>query len=262
MGFFDFLKKKEFEEICTLQEKLEKFKTITDIQNEVDNKKNELELLIQNKTNEILEKEKELNKVISDKEIELNSIIENKKLAINYIRKDFDELKLNYETSFETYTRLRKDVSLYESKLDLIEFGIYEPVYEFNKSEDYRTEQNKIIEKQRQLIKQGKAVICETKWTINGSETKGRVSVNRYVKLVLKAFNGECNSLIAKVKWNNVNQMKLRILNSFETLNKLGKSQEIFIQLEFLKLKMNELFLEYEYQAKKQKEKEELREIR
>ena len=67
MGLFDFLKKKEFEEIRTLQEKLEKFKSITDIQNEVDNKKNELELLIQNKTNEISEKEIELKKLISDK---------------------------------------------------------------------------------------------------------------------------------------------------------------------------------------------------
>ncbi|HEY4628865.1 MAG TPA: hypothetical protein VIH02_06270 [Flavobacterium sp.] len=51
MGLFDFLKKKEFEELRILQEKLEKFKSITDIQNEVDNKKNELELLISQKKN-------------------------------------------------------------------------------------------------------------------------------------------------------------------------------------------------------------------
>ncbi len=79
MGLFDFLKKKEFEEIRTLQEKLEKFKSIIDIQNEVDKKKDELELLIQNKNNEISEKENELNKIISDKEIELNSTIDDKK---------------------------------------------------------------------------------------------------------------------------------------------------------------------------------------
>ena len=108
MGLFDFLKKKEFEEIRTLKEKLEKFKSIINIQDEVDNKKkelellisqkeSELELLIKNKTREISEKEVELNKIISDKEVELNSTIENKKQSINYIQKDFDELNLNYQ---------------------------------------------------------------------------------------------------------------------------------------------------------------------
>nr|WP_315210228.1 hypothetical protein [uncultured Flavobacterium sp.] len=205
MGLFDFLKKKEFEEIRTLQEKLEKFKSITDIQNEVDNKKNELELiisqkkielelLIQNKTNEISDKEKELNKVISDKEIELNSTIDNKKQSINYIQKDFDELNLNYQTSLETYTRLRKDVSLYESKLDLIEFGIYEPVYDFEKSEDYRAEQNRIIEEQKSMIQLETAATCNTNWTIDRSLAKGKASTKKFIKLILRAFNGECNA--------------------------------------------------------------------
>lgn len=272
MGLFDFLKKTEFEEIRTLQEKLEKYKSITDIQNEVDNKKNELELLIsekkielefliQNKTNEISEKEKELNKVILDKEIELNSTIDNKKQSINFVQKDFDELNLNYQTSLETYTRLRKDVSLYESKLDLIEFGIYEPIYDFEKSEDYRTEQNRIIEQQKLMIQSETAATCRTEWTIDGSVTKGRATTKKYIKLVLRAFNGECNSQLAKVKWNNVNQMKERIHKSYETLNKLADGYSVSISYEFLELKLKEITLEYEFQVKRQEEKEEMRAI-
>ncbi len=272
MGLFDFLKKNEFEEIRTLKEKLEKFKSITNIQDEVDNKKkelellisqkeSELELLIKNKTLEISEKEIELNKIISDKEVELNSTIENKKQSINYIQKDFDELNLNYQTALETYTRLRKDVSLYESKLDLIEFGIYEPIYDFEKSEDYRTEQNRIIEEQKLMIQSETAATCRTEWTIDGSVTKGRATTKKYIKLVLRAFNGECNSQIAKVKWNNVNQMKERIRKSYETLNKLGEGYSVSISYEFLELKLKEITLEYEFQVKKQEEKEEMRAI-
>ncbi|TAE62258.1 MAG: DUF4041 domain-containing protein [Flavobacteriia bacterium] len=272
MGLFDFLKKKEFEEIRTLKEKLEKFKSIINIQDEVDNKKkelellisqkeSELELLIKNKTREISEKEVELNKIISDKEVELNSTIENKKQSINYIQKDFDELNLNYQTALETYTRLRKDVSLYESKLDLIEFGIYEPVYDFEKSEDYRTEQNRIIEEQKLMIQSETAATCRTEWTIDGSVTKGRATTKKYIKLVLRAFNGECNSQIAKVKWNNVNQMKERIRKSYETLNKLGDGYSVNISYEFLELKLKEITLEYEFQVKRQEEKEEMRAI-
>lgn len=272
MGLFDFLKKKEFDEIRTLKEKLEKFRSITNIQDEVDNKKkelellisqkeSELELLIKNKTLEISEKEIELNKIISDKEVELNSTIENKKQSINYIQKDFDELNLKYQTALETYTRLRKDVSLYESKLDLIEFGIYEPIYDFEKSEDYRAEQNRIIEEQKLMIQSETAATCRTEWTIDGSVTKGRATTKKYIKLVLRAFNGECNSQIAKVKWNNVNQMKERIRKSYETLNKLGDGYSVSISYEFLELKLKEITLEYEFQVKRQEEKEEMRAI-
>lgn len=232
MGLFDFLKKKEFEKIKNLQRELEKFKSIIDIQNEVDNKKNELELLIQNKNVEILEKEKE-----------------------------FNELNLNYQTALETYTRLRKDVSLYESKLDLIEFGIYEPFYDFEKSEDYRAEQTRIIERQKSMIQLETAATCSTNWTIDGSLAKGKASTKKFIKLILRAFNGECNAQIGKVKWNNINQMKERIHKSYETLNKLGEGSAVRISNEYLELKIKEITLEYEFQAKRQEEKEEMRAI-
>jgi hypothetical protein len=232
MGLFDFLKKKEFEKILNLEKELEKFKSIIDIQNEVDNKKTELELLIQNKNKEILKKVKE-----------------------------FDELKLNYQTALETYTRLRKDVSLYESKLDLIEFGIYEPFYDFEKSEHYRAEQTRIIERQKLMIQLETAAICSTNWTIDGSLAKGKASTKKFIKLILRAFNGECNAQIGKVKWNNINQMKERIHKSYETLNKLGEGSAVRISHEYLELKIKEITLEYEFQVKRQEEKEEMRAI-
>jgi hypothetical protein len=109
------------------------------------------------------------------------------------------------------------------------------------------------------MINSDKAAICTINWTQDGSEAKGKASTNRYIKLTLRAFNGECESLIAKVKWNNVNQIKERIKKSFETINKIGESRAVSIQTEYMDLKIKELVLEYEYQLKKQKEKEELR---
>ncbi|MEI9909015.1 MAG: DUF4041 domain-containing protein [Bacteroidota bacterium] len=35
-------------------------------------------------------------------------------------------------------------------------------------------------------------------------------------------LNGECDAIIAKVKWNNVVKMEQRIRNAFESVNKLG----------------------------------------
>lgn len=243
MGLFDFLKKKEFALIEELNAKLTRYKSINDIEEETDKKKNELNKIIENKENE-------LNEIISSKTDEIKTI-DNKKVTLNS----------DYTSSLDLYTKLRKEISLYESKLDLIEFGIYEPVYDFEKSDDYRIEQNKIIEKQKELVRLEKAARCTVDWTIDGSVTKGRANTKKFIKLVLRAFNGECNSFIAKVKWNNVNQMKERINKSFEAINKLGENSAVFIEKEYLDLKIKELLLEYEFQAKKQEEKEELRAI-
>lgn len=232
MGLFDFLKRKELKEISDLKNQLLKFQPIIDIDSEIKKRITDSDQIIEQKKNEILSLEIEFQKINND-----------------------------YKQSLETYNKLRKEISLYESKLDLIEFGVYEPIYDFEKSDDFRNEQNKIIELQKKLISEEKAAICRTNWTIDGSEAKGRASTKRYIKLTLRAFNGECDSLIAKVKWNNVNQMKERIYKSFETINKLGESQTVYIQKEYLDLKIKELILEYEYQQKRQNEKEEFRRI-
>lgn len=230
MGLFDFLKKKEFEEIKQLKSQLDRYKPIADIEAETEYQKNSLEHLKTAKLSEV--------KTVED---------------------NFTKLKSDYQIALKTYTKIRKEISLFENKLDLIEFGVYEPIYEFEKSDEYRAEQNKIIELQKQMISSETAAICRTNWTIDGSEAKGKASIKRYIKLTLRAFNGECESLIAKVKWNNVNQMQERIKKSFETINKIGESQTVTIQSAYLELKIKELTLEYEYQLKRQKEKEALR---
>jgi hypothetical protein len=243
MGLFDFLKRKELDEIILLKAQLEKYKPISNLERE------------------IADKETELKNLIISKATELNSTIENKTKTIQNIQDDLDKLNIDYQTALETYTRLRKDVNLFESKLDLIEFGIYEPVYDFEKSEEYRAEQNRIIDQQKTMIQLETAAICNTRWTIDGSESKGRASTKRFIKLVLRAFNGECNALISKVKWNNINQIKERIQKSYETLNKLGESSAVHLSYEYLDLKLKEITLEYEYQVKRQDEKEAMRAI-
>ncbi|WP_226065517.1 DUF4041 domain-containing protein [Kaistella polysaccharea] len=243
MGLFDFLKRKELNEIKLLKTQLEKYKPISNIEQEIVNKEIEIQSLIFEKTKE------------------LNTTIENKTEVLQKLQSDFEKLDITYQASLETYTRLRKDVSLFESKIDLIEFGIYEPIYDFEKSEEYRAEQKSIIEQQKSMIQLDTAAICNTRWTIDGSEAKGRASTKKFTKLILRAFNGECNALISKVKWNNINQIKERIKKSYETLNKLGESSTVYLSNEYLELKLQEIILEYEFQVKRQDEKEAMRAI-
>ncbi|MBX2976806.1 MAG: DUF4041 domain-containing protein [Ignavibacteriaceae bacterium] len=232
MGLFDFLKKKELEEIKQLKLQLERYNPISDVEQEAELQKKALEQIISSKNNEI-----------------------------KNIESKFNDLNSTYQAALETYKNLRKEVSVFESKLDLIEFGIYEPVYDFEKSDDYRAEQNKIIQLQKEMISSDTAAICNTNWAVEGSESKGRAVVKVYKKLMLRAFNGECDVLISKVKWNNVNQLKERMHKLFDAINKLGQGFQVFLNSQYLDLKRKELILEYEYQSKRQQEKEEMRAI-
>jgi hypothetical protein len=232
MGLFDFLKKKELKEIKQLKSQLERYKAITDIEVEVENQKKSLEQIIGSKNTEI-----------------------------KNIETEFNTLNSNYQSALEIYKNLRKKISIFESKLDLIEFGIYEPVYDFEKSDDYREEQNKIIQIQKEMISNDTAAICNANWKVEGSEAKGRAVIKVYKKLMLRAFNGECDVLISKVKWNNVNQMKERMQKLFDAINKLGEGFQVYLNNQYLDLKRKELILEYEYQSKRQQEKEEMRAI-
>ena len=97
---------------------------------------------------------------------------------------------------------------------------------------------------------------------MGGSKAKGSQMVNRQSRLMLRAFNGECDSIILKVKYNNVGKIEDRIESAYNAINKLGESQQCRINQRYLNLKMDELHLVHEYQEKLEAEKEEQRQIR
>lgn len=91
---------------------------------------------------------------------------------------------------------------------------------------------------------------------------KVKKMTNRNIKILLRCFNNECDYLISKVKYNNISSIEDRIDKSFNLLNELNEVNSIEITLEYYDLKIEELYLCYEYEEKKYDEKEEAREIR
>jgi hypothetical protein len=85
---------------------------------------------------------------------------------------------------------------------------------------------------------------------------------NNFLKLVLRAFNGECDAAVMKVKYNNIQTMENRINKCYEDLNKLSQTTNCEITSQFLDLKLRELWLTHEYQEMKFEEQEEQRIIR
>lgn len=171
-------------------------------------------------------------------------------------------LQHEYIKKKNIFDRLESEVQLLEGELETMEFGIYKPYFVFEASEKYKEMINTIREKQKTMVKNSSACSCSTEWTVSGSKSEGRKMTNKNIKLMLRAFNGECDALISKVSWNNINSIEARIDKAFEVLNKLGQSNQISLSPDYLKLKLEELHAAYEFQVKKQEEKEEQRAIR
>lgn len=161
------------------------------------------------------------------------------------------------------------EISSLESKLRSLEeqdfledFGFYESKYDFQEADDYKHRLNQIRAKQKKMIKGKKAAVCHTEWKVGGSVKEGQRMTNDFLKLVLRAFNGECDTAIMKVKYNNIETMENRIRKVYRDLNKLSKTTQCEITRDFFRLKLEELWLTHEYQEKRYQEKEEQRLIR
>src|SRR5207302_4630897 len=134
--------------------------------------------------------------------------------------------------------------------------------YDFAESAQYQERLEQIRGQQAQMIKGKTAAVCPIEWTVNGSKVEGRKSTNQTLKLMLRAFNGESDAAVAKVKYNNVEVMETRIRKSHELINGLAQVNQCHIAESYLDLRLQELSLVHEYEEKLQDEKEEQRRIR
>lgn len=141
-------------------------------------------------------------------------------------------------------------------------FGLYQPKYSFVNAEAYKSELAKIRNKQKDAIKSGTAVTGNNNWTVNGSAAQGKKMVKDMQKLLLRAFNSECDELVDRVKYNNYDASVKRINASADAISKLGAMMGIAISNTYRQLKLAELTLAFEYAQKKQEEKEAEKELR
>jgi hypothetical protein len=141
-------------------------------------------------------------------------------------------------------------------------FGFYESKYDFQEAEEYKQRLDKIRAQQKQMIKDKQAAVCHTEWSVGGSAKEGKKMTDNFLRLVLRAFNGECDASVVKVKYNNVQTMENRIRKTYEDLNKLSQTTHCEITSRYLDLKLQELWLTHEYQERKYQEQEEQRIIR
>lgn len=172
-----------------------------------------------------------------------------------------NKLISDYQNAHTIYEKLQKEIGLLEESLEMTDYGIYKPHYDFGTSDEYKRHLIQLTEQEKILVRLNRAIICDTKWTVEGSEAKGRKMTKQTHKLMLRAFNGESDAAIAKVRWNNALKMEERIRKAFDAINKAAEVNRSHITTEYLDIKIQKLRLTHEYQEKIKQEKDEQRQI-
>ncbi|MBL9024374.1 MAG: DUF4041 domain-containing protein [Myxococcales bacterium] len=157
---------------------------------------------------------------------------------------------------------LRRELESVEEALEIQSFGFYKVRYGFESSREYTERLKDVREQQKLAIKKGTATACDANWTVDGSAAEGRKMVAQQSKLMLRAFNGECDAAIAKVRYDNVVVLEDRLRKSHTEINKLGESKKISITDQYFELKLSELRLVHEHREKVHEEKEEQKRIK
>ncbi len=183
-----------------------------------------------------------------------NASVLNSKVSELEAKKERLEKEIGKRTS--KIDALKKEAVFFEDAITFQEFGLYTPRYDFVTSEEYKEELDRIRDAQKKLIKNDKAIIGATTWTVNGSKSKGNKMIADMKKLFLRAFNSDCEDVISKVKYNNFDMSLKKIRQSANSIEKLGKSMSLQITQKYIDWKEEELTLAFEYQQKKQEEKE------
>lgn len=199
------------------------------------------------------------------------------------LRKDIENLEQSQRDAQAKLFDVQQQISRYENTLaeqareiesrkieifkldddiDMQLYGIYQPTYVFANSDLYKERLKDVRGKQKIMIKQGDACTGNMGWTVNGSKAQGNKMVRDMQKLLLRAFNVECDDIVDNVKISNFDKSKERIYKSCEQISKLGNIMSISITSGYVNLKIEELCLALDFQQKKQEEKELIKEER
>lgn len=201
----------------------------------------------------------EYNEICNTKEDLLTQM---KTEAENKIDDDFLLKKKEIDELNKDADNIRKLIYNLSTDLTMQDFGIYRPTYKFANSDLYKESLKSVRDKEKLLIKQNEACTGNTDWTVNGNKSQGRKMVKDTQKLLLRAFNVECDDIINNIKISNFDKSKERIYKSSEQISKLGNIMNISINPQYINLKIEELCLALDFEQKKQEEKERIKEER
>lgn len=153
-------------------------------------------------------------------------------------------------------------IAILEGKAAAFDVGLAGPRYDFREAVEYKNKLDQLRSEQEVMVKLEKAAVCTSEWTINGDRKAGKKTTDAILKLMLRAFNGESDALVGRVRYDNLDSYKAKLVRSSEAINKLGGGFNCALTPAYVQLKVQELELVNAYQNKLTSEREEQRAIK
>ena len=247
-----------------------KYAPILDIDSYV---KKEEERIHQYEKNKMLEIEEERRRILDDLDAEMSEISAQRSIAqsdLKLLEQDVrealekrDELLSGLESE---HLRLKEENEIleyqikyfHESEASLLsELGYYERAYDFEEFEKFKEELDKIREKKKELLKldiddPGSAVYRKGNWNLNLPANQAKSFQKKVGRLMMRAFNGECDGFVARVNYKNIELMIGRIKSSHAVINKTVYKQFMTkISVAYRDLWLRELRLAFEFEEER-----------
>ncbi len=212
-----------------------------------------------------------LNKEINDAEIKFKHLIELEKneeslrsnvaklsSKLDDLNNKIKQMEADKEELESQINSIKEDLSIFEPKHSLINLGfIEEPTYLFETSDRFKEEIKIIREEQNNLIKENKCIEIPDDIAVTSDSKYANKILKGQADLMIKAFNIECDNLMAAVKSSNYSSILERIDKVATGIDKSALSLKCGFSREYVNLKFKECELQYQFKLKQAREQEE-----
>ena len=183
-----------------------------------------------------------------------NSLKEKLEKLKNHITETKESKKENDDFLLE----VKNQLSIYQPVFDLANVGFFEePDYLFETSERFKAEIKTIRDEQKELIKKNDAIKIPESIAMTDNAVYVKRVLSGQAKLMLKAFNIECDVLMSLVKPSNYANILERINKTATELEKSSVALKCRFQIKYIELKYKECELQYQYKLKYEEERAE-----
>lgn len=180
------------------------------------------------------------------------------------LKEQIQELKSQRDAAAQQVANLRTEIEdlseqVVKTREEVIlqEVGLYDYHHQLENSMEYKDQIAALRSNIRNMAKKdGGAVQGSTEWTVSGSASKGRKMVSEFSRLLLRAYNGEADVLVNKMRPYKLEAAIDQLNKARATISKLGSTMGIQISDSYHGLRIAELSLTSDFLAKKEEEKE------
>lgn len=144
----------------------------------------------------------------------------------------------------------------------LQEVGYFEYRHPLENSLSYKDRLDALRVRIKGALRDRTAVTVRPGWVVNGSAREGAALTRDFSSLMLRAYNAEADNCLRTVRPHTVPTVTQRLTKTREAIAKSGAVMGITVEQSFHDLRIAEIALVAEYQARLDLEKEELRQAR